>query len=116
MAESLDALLRDVQGAVETWMEGEDPAIFPAPSSFEEVQASEDARGRILAAVDVDTAFLDNAVQRINITAPRYALSMIDRFAKASGMSRSAYMVKAAINARNFSALFICACSSAKIF
>lgn len=97
MGETLDALLTDVQGAVETWMEGEDQAIFPVPSPLEVVQASEDAKGRVLVLVDVDTSFLDNAAERINITVPRYALSAIDKLAKAQGVSRSAYMVKAAL-------------------
>lgn len=97
MGETLDALLLDVQGAIETWMEGEDPAIFPAPSALESVQGSEDAQGRALVLVDVDTSFLDDTKERINIMVPRYALSAIDRQAKALGISRSAYMVKASL-------------------
>jgi predicted RNase H-like HicB family nuclease len=97
MADTLDALLRDAQGAVETWMAGEDPEIFPVPTSIDTVQDSEDAKGRVLTIVDIDTSFLDNVTQRINISAPRYALNIIDKMAKAHGMSRSAYMVKAAM-------------------
>jgi predicted RNase H-like HicB family nuclease len=99
MGETLDALLQDAQSAVETWMAGEDPAIFPLSTPIDDVQAGEDAKGRVLVMVDIDTAFMDSATQRINITAPRYALNRIDKLAKASGMSRSAYMVKAALNA-----------------
>ncbi len=98
MGETLDELMQDVQSAVETWMEGEDPAIFPLPSSLESVQASEDAKGRALVLVDVNTSFLDGATERVNITVPRYALSAIDRLAKAQGMSRSAYMVKSSLS------------------
>ena len=98
MGETLDALLQDAQGAVEAWMEGEDPAIFPAPSTLETVQVSKDAKGRTLALVDVDTSFLDSTTERINITVPRYAVGMIDKRAKALGMSRSAYMVKASLS------------------
>ncbi len=98
MGETLDALLADVQGAVETWMEGEDPSIFPPPASLEAVQASPDAKNRTLVLVDVDTAFLDSATERVNITVPRYALSAIDRLAKAQGLSRSAYMVRSALS------------------
>ena len=97
MGENLDALLRDVQGAVEAWMEGEDPAIFPVPSALEAVQASEDAKGRPLVLVCVAASFLDSTTERINITVPRYAVGMIDKRAKALGMSRSAYMVKASL-------------------
>ena len=97
MGETLDALTADVQGAVETWMEGEDPAIFPIPSSLEAVQASRDAKGRALVLVDVNTAFLESVAERVNITVPRYALAAIDRMAKAQGLSRSAYMVRSAL-------------------
>ena len=78
-------------------MEGEDPAIFPVPSALEAVQASEDAKGRPLVLVCVDASFLDSTTERINITVPRYAVGMIDKRAKALGMSRSAYMVKASL-------------------
>jgi len=97
MGETLDALTADVQGAVETWMEGEDPAIFPIPSSLEAVQTSEDAQGRVLVLVDVNTAFLENVAERVNITVPRYALAAIDKMAKARGLSRSAYIVRSAL-------------------
>jgi len=100
MGETIDALTVDAQDAVEAWMEGEDPAIFPAPSSLETVHTSPDAQGRILVLVDVNTAFLEQAAERVNITVPRYALAAIDRMAKAQGLSRSAYMVRSALSCR----------------
>jgi predicted RNase H-like HicB family nuclease len=60
MGETLDELMADVQGAVETWMEGEDPEIFPLPGSLEDIQKSPDASGRTLVLADVDTAFLEH--------------------------------------------------------
>lgn len=98
MGETLEALLKNVQDAVELWMDGEDTAIFPSPSRLEDVQTSEAAKGRVLLLVEIDTAFLDTTTERINITVPRYALTAIDRQAKASGLSRSAYMVKASLH------------------
>jgi predicted RNase H-like HicB family nuclease len=83
VGENLNDLLEDVQDAVEVWMEGEDPAIFPVPTSIDVIQACEDAKGRIVTHVNVDISFLDNAVQRIKITAPRYARHMINEPAKA---------------------------------
>lgn len=98
MGETLDALEADVQGAVETWMEGEDPVIFPIPSPLEAVQASPDAQGRALIILtNINTAFLENVAERVNITVPRYALAAIDKMAKAQGLSRSAYMVRSAL-------------------
>jgi predicted RNase H-like HicB family nuclease len=101
MGETLDALVADVQSAVETWMDGEDPAIFPIASSLEAVQASPDAQGHVLVLADVDTAFLESATERVNITVPRYALAAIDKRAKARGLSRSAYMVGASLATHN---------------
>ena len=100
MGETIDALTVDAQDAVEAWMEGEDPAIFPVPSSLETVHTSPDAQGRILILVDVNTAFLEQTAERVNITVPRYALAAIDRMAKAQGLSRSAYMVRSALSGR----------------
>ena len=99
MGETLDELVADVQGAVETWMEGEDPTVFPVPTSLEAVRESADAKGRTLMVVDVNTAFLENVTARVNITVPRYALAAIDKLAKAHGISRSAYMVHASLSA-----------------
>ena len=61
------------------------------------MQASLDAHGRALVLVDVNTAFLENVSERVNITVPRYALATIDKMAKAQGLSRSAYMVRSAL-------------------
>ena len=100
MGETLDALEAEVQNAVETWMEGEDPAIFPVPSTLELVQASPDAQGRVLVLADVNTAFLERVTERVNITVPRYALAAIDKLAKAQNLSRSAYMVRSALTSQ----------------
>ena len=100
LADTLDALVADVQDAIEAAWDGEDPAAFPSPSSLEDVQLSGEAQGRILVLVDVDTAFLEDVTERVNITAPRHALCAIDRLAKARGMSRSAYMVEASLSHR----------------
>jgi len=100
LATTLDALVADVQSAIEAAWSGEDPATFPAPSSLEEVQTNPEAQGRVLVLVDVDTDFLEDVTERINITAPRHALHAIDKLAKARGMSRSAYMVEASLSHR----------------
>lgn len=100
LADTLDALVADVQGAIETAWDGEDPAAFPVPSLLEEVQGIPEAQGRILVLVDVDTAFLEDVTERVNITAPRHALHAIDKLAQARGMSRSSYMVEASLSHR----------------
>ena len=45
MGETIDALMTDAQDAVETWMEGEDPAIFPIPTSLEMVRSALSGQG-----------------------------------------------------------------------
>lgn len=96
-ASTLDDLLTSVQDAVETWMDGEDPSIFPQPTSLDTAYKLEEAQGRVLVLVDVSTAFLDQATQRINITVPRYALGIIDKAAKMQGLPRSTFLVRAAL-------------------
>ena len=96
---TLDELVDSVQDAVETWMDGEAPEAFPAPCSLEQAAAREDARGRALVMVEIDPAFLDDKVGRINITVPRYALAMIDRAAKKAGKKRSTFLVERALAA-----------------
>ena len=102
MGETIDALMADAQDAVETWMEGEDPAIFPIPTSLETAQASPDAQGRVLVLIDINTAFLESVAERVNITVPRYALFAIDKMARAQGLSRSAYMVRSALSGQGW--------------
>jgi predicted RNase H-like HicB family nuclease len=63
MGETLDALVADVQAAVETWMEGEAPAISPVPSALETIQASPDAQGRAFIFVDINTVFWENPAE-----------------------------------------------------
>ena len=71
--------------------------ILPDPSPLESVLASEDAEGRAVVLVDVNFDFLDNKVVPVNITLPRYVRNRIDRAARARGLTRSAYLAKAAL-------------------
>lgn len=96
MGVTVEEILENAQDAVETWMLGEPPEKFPVPSKPDAVLSLPDAQGRAVFFVDIDTAFLDNTTQRINITLPKFALSRIDREAKALGLSRSAFLQKAA--------------------
>lgn len=98
MGQTVSELVGSVQDAVETWMYGEPPETFPAPSSLDAVQASEDSRGKTIVLVDIDPAFLNTTTQRINITVPIYALEIIDKAARARGMARSAFLVQSALD------------------
>jgi len=47
--------------------------------------------------VDVDPAMLDDRVERVNITLPRWVLARIDERAKANGQTRSGYLAHLAV-------------------
>lgn len=96
---SLDELAASVQDAVETWMEGEEPEKFPAPSTLQQIAGCDEAAGRALVLVDVDPSFMDDSTVRISVSVPRYALGMIDKAAKLAGKKRSTYLVERALAA-----------------
>lgn len=94
-ADTLDEVPHAIQEAVELWAEGEEIEP-PVPSSFETVAESETARDGMLMLVDINFDFLDQRVVPVNISMPVYMRNRIDRAAKAHGLTRSAYLVKAA--------------------
>ena len=77
------------------WAEGEEIEP-PVPASFEEVAQSEAAQGGILMLVDINFDFLDQKVVPVNISMPVYVRNRIDRAARERGLTRSAFIVKAA--------------------
>lgn len=94
--ETLDEALANVQDAIETFYEGEEVERLPDPSPLERVLASEDAEGGAVVLVDVNFDFLEKKAVPVNITVPLYLRNRIDRAAKARGMTRSAFLVRAA--------------------
>ena len=91
----MDEIPGNIQEAVELWAEGED-VTPPVPSSFESVAQLDSAKGGMLMLVDVNFDFLDQNVVPVNISMPVYMRNLIDREAKARGLTRSAFLVKAA--------------------
>ena len=87
--ETLDEALKNVQEAIECFYEGE-------ASPLERVLASEDAEGGAVVLVDVNFDFLEKKAVPVNITMPLYVRNRIDKAAKAHGLTRSAFLVKAA--------------------
>jgi len=94
-ADTLDEIPAAVQEAVELWAEGEevDP---PVPSSLDSIANSGLATGGMLMLVDINFDFLDDNVVPVNISMPVYMRNRIDKEAKARGLTRSAYLVRAA--------------------
>lgn len=92
--DTLEEALANVQDAVELALE--DAREKPAPSPLERHTDDPDYKDAVWAMVNVDLGFLDERTVRVNITIPAGTLDEIDRTAKGRGLSRSAFLVKAA--------------------
>jgi predicted RNase H-like HicB family nuclease len=73
----------------------EDGELVPAPSSLEAVRAHEFAQGA-MAFIIVDAPVAARRAVKVSITVPEDDLDTIDRYAKAHGLARSAFLVQAA--------------------
>ena len=87
----------NVQEAVEMVCEAKGLTELPPASHLKAVMESEDAADGWVMLADIDPAFLSNRATRISLSVPEYLVSRIDRKAHAAGMTRSAYMVRAAL-------------------
>jgi predicted RNase H-like HicB family nuclease len=83
-----EALALHIQGMIE------DGDTVPEPSKVDEIAADAAKHGAIAFMVSVDAP---DATVRVNITARESQIEKIDRLAEAAGMTRSAYMVRAAL-------------------
>lgn len=83
-----EALALHIQGMIE------DGEVVPEPSKVDDVAADATRRGAIAFLVNVETP---DATIRVNITARESQIAKIDALAQASGLTRSGYMVRAAI-------------------
>ncbi len=93
---TLDEAMRNVQEAVEVHLHGED--IAPEPSDLDRWKSNPDYRDAYAVALaPVDLAFMNDATVRVNITARKSELAIVDRAAKRAHMDRSAYLVVSAI-------------------
>ena len=93
---SLDEALRNVQEAVEAHLHGED--IAPEPTRLDLWKANREYRDAYaFALAPVDLSFMNDTTVRVNITARKSELAIVDRAAKRAHMDRSAYLVVSAI-------------------
>ena len=93
---TLDEALRNVQEAVEVHLYGED--IAPEPTEVDRWKS--DPRFReayVVSLAPVDLSFMKDVTVRVNITARKSELAIVDRAAKRAHMDRSAYLVVSAI-------------------
>lgn len=94
--DTLEEAIANVQDAIETYYQGEDVESLPNPSPLERVLTSEAADGGAVVLADVNFDFLQKKTVPINITVPLYMKNRIDKAAKGQGLTRSAFLVKAA--------------------
>ena len=97
---TLNEALRNVQEAVEVHLHGED--IAPEPSTLDHWSHHPDWREAVadahaIALAPVDLSFLNDVTVRVNITARKSELAIVDRAARRLNMDRSAYLVVSAI-------------------
>jgi len=90
--------LKNLQEAVACYYKDENVNTPPEPSNIEDLISREDlyTEGGFWLLADLDFSFLSQKIVRINVTIPEYKLAMIDRTAKKLGMSRSAFLLRAA--------------------
>ncbi len=94
---TVEECLRNLQDAVETVYEVTGRKDLPEPSRLDDVVGSEDTQGGVVVPADIDPAFLSGRAIRVNLSIPEYLLARIDKKAHEHGLSRSAYMVQAAL-------------------
>jgi len=85
---AVEALSLHIEGMVE------DGDEIPEPSTLDDLAADRAIKDAIAFLVDVD---IKDKVERYNITARKSQMEEIDRRATARGMTRSAYIVNAAL-------------------
>ncbi|MGA3196576.1 MAG: type II toxin-antitoxin system HicB family antitoxin [Terriglobales bacterium] len=93
---SLDEASRMAAEALALHIRGmiEDGDAVPEPSKLDDVAKDASKHGAIAFMVSVDAP---DATVRVNITARESQIEKIDELAEAAGMTRSGYMVRAAI-------------------
>lgn len=92
--DTLEEALANVQDAVELALE--DARDKPVPGKLEDYREDPLYQDAVWAMVNVDLGFMDQRVVRVNITIPAGTLEEIDRIAKARGLTRSAFLARAA--------------------
>jgi len=94
--DTLDEALRNVQEALEVHLHDEE--LAPEPGALEIWKNHPSCKGAYAVTLaPVDLSFMNDATVRINITAKRSDLAIIDRVAKTAQMDRSAYLVSSAV-------------------
>lgn len=95
--ETFDEAIRSVQEAIECHLDEGDE--IPEPSSIEVLAKNPDYKCGLWVMVEIDFSAFEHRTKRINVSIPENLLHEIDSFAKRNGLSRSAFLARAAKNA-----------------
>lgn len=92
--DTLEEALGNVQEALELLLE--DATEKPSPKGLEAHKDDPVYKDAVWAMVNVDLGFMDQRTVRVNVSFPAGTLEEIDRAAKGRGLSRSAFLARAA--------------------
>lgn len=94
--DTLDEAVEAAKEAAAAWVDAalDSGQPIPPPSKLEDVRNLRGYKGWAVGVVDLEEAFFDGAVERINITLPRRILRRLDDIARSSGQSRSGLIAR----------------------
>ncbi|MDZ7615585.1 MAG: type II toxin-antitoxin system HicB family antitoxin [Patescibacteria group bacterium] len=93
--EAMDAVVEAIECHLEGMLSDAEPV--PAPGTIEHHHANPDYGGGVWAVVTVDLARLSGKTRRVNITLPERVLTVMDRYARDHGETRSGLITHATI-------------------
>jgi predicted RNase H-like HicB family nuclease len=91
---TFDEAIKNVQEAIECHLDEGDK--IPKPSSIELLINNTNFAGGIWVMVEIDLSAFENRTKRINVSISESLLHEIDCFVKQKGLSRSAFLARAA--------------------
>jgi len=104
--DTLDEAMANAEEAAAAWIDAtlDASGTVPAPSALEVVAAMKAFKGWSFGVIAVDPSVMDDKAERVNIVLPRRVLARLDAMAKASGESRSGYIARLTLSAKEKSA------------
>ena len=94
--DSLEEALAGAEEAAAAWIDAalDTDQTIPQPTGLDTIRANPAYSGWMFGVITVDPAWLDDTVDRINITLPRRVLRRLDARARAAGDSRSGFVAR----------------------
>src|SRR5262249_18317574 len=94
--DTLDEALEAAKEAAAAWIDAalDQGMPVPQPSTLESVRNLRGYRGWTVGIIDLEQAFFDDTIERVNITLPRRVLRRLDDMARNTGQSRSGLIAR----------------------